>query len=95
MRGKNAIVKKIRQLYGGFKKAEVSEQRVRYRSSIEGLLWALGTPSGKAKDSYLDQMLQAGGRESDEPFERYLEAYDKSEDLNVFQLDYEELKKVL
>lgn len=89
------ILNKIKQFYNGFKEAEVSEQKARYRSSIESLLWALGTPSGKPKDSYLDQMLQAGGRESDEPFERYLEAYDKLEDLRVFQMDYEELKKVL
>ena len=89
------ILNKIKQFYNGFKEAEVSEQKARYRSSIESLLWARGTPSGKPKDSYLDQMLQAGGRESDEPFERYLEAYDKLEDLRVFQMDYEELKKVL
>lgn len=95
MRGKNVILKKIKQFYNGFKETRESEQKVRYRSSIESLLWALGTPSGKAKDSYLDQMLQAGGRESDEPFERYLDAYDKLEDLNVFQMDYEELKKAL
>lgn len=95
MRGKNVILKKIKQFYNGFKETRASEQKVRYRSCIESLLWALGTPSGKAKDSYLDQMLQAGGRESDEPFERYLDAYDKLEDLNVFQMDYEELKKVL
>lgn len=95
MRGKNVILKKIKQFYNGFKETRESEQKVRYRSSIESLLWVLGTPSGKAKDSYLDQMLQAGGRESDEPFERYLDAYDKLEDLNIFQMDYEELKKVL
>ena len=95
MRGKNIILKKIRQFYGGFKQTSINEQRVRYRSGIESLLWALGTPSGKAKDSYLDKIFQAGGRESDEPFERYLEAYDKLDDLNVFQMDYEELKKVL
>ena len=95
MRGRAVILKKIRQFYGGFKEAEASEQKARYRSGIESLLWALGTPSGKPKDSYLDQIIQAGGRESDEPFERYLEAYNKLEDLKVFEMGYEGLKKVL
>ena len=56
MRGRAVILKKIRQFYGGFKEAEASEQKARYRSGIESLLWALGTPSGKPKDSYLDQI---------------------------------------
>lgn len=88
MRSKMQILVKLNAFYDGYKGSEEDKLRAMYRTGIESLLWAMG-----GANSYLDEIMRAGGKEKDEPFENYMDVFCKEQDLNIFCMPYEEIKQ--
>lgn len=87
MKSKEKIIEKILEFYGGYKESTEEVEMIMYRSSIESFLWVLGNKN----ISYLEEIMNAGGRETDEPFIRYMDFFCETNNLDVFLLKYEEI----
>ncbi|MDO4765939.1 MAG: hypothetical protein Q4A29_07755 [Eubacteriales bacterium] len=91
MRSKDTTTEKILEFYNGFKESTEEVQKAMYRTAIESLLWMLGNKNL----SYLEQIMNAGGRETDEPFITYMDAFERAGNLEVFCVDYDKIKQML
>lgn len=90
MRTKEVYIRKILDFYSNYKNSDEEIAKAMYRTSIESILWTLGSQ----RTSYLKNIIDGGGRYSDQPFEDYMDLFEYQGDLKVFNLKYDEVKKM-